>query len=77
MSTELLSGRVLDQPDEVAVFVFDGCDQSASPNVLDLLNCLCAGIHEQLQTFLDIVHVIIGRHSLLVTIGVQADILGA
>src|SRR5262245_28329273 len=57
--------RLLDQPDNITVGIFGRGDQPASTNVFDLLDCLCSGVHEGLQTFLDIVHVIIDCHPFL------------
>jgi len=32
----MMKKLLLDQPDDIAVFIFAGCGQPASPNVLDL-----------------------------------------
>ena len=65
----------MDQSDDIAVLVFDGSDQPASADVLDLLDRRCSGVHEGLQAFPDIVDVIVDGHALLVPVRVQADVL--
>ncbi len=69
MPAELLSAGVLEQSDDIAVFILDGGDQPASANILDLLKCLSSSVHEVLQTFPDVLNMIVGSRSLLMAVG--------
>lgn len=54
---------------DVAVGVFDGCDQRSATDILDILLHLHASGYLRFQALLNVVNVIEGRHSGFVTIG--------
>src|SRR5256885_4415782 len=69
--------RRLSQPDHVAVRVLYRGDQLPPTDVFDLLQCLRAGVEEELQALPDVVHVPVARHPVTVTLGIQARVLAS
>src|SRR5437016_3320024 len=69
--------RSLRKSHDVAVCVFDGCNELAPANIFDFLLNLCTSVKQQLQNFFDVVYLVVSSHPMLVAIGIKAYILVA